>query len=157
MPKPSGNLLMQLGPEVEPFERTGYDRKIEEGEDILFNCYNATDDDRPTDVLEVDPTEIDSNPQHNKYIWIICKNGLYIILEATKNDKAKRGCVCHSNITEGKKALQGGEMWFGNDRRIYINYKSGRYGAITVIHQQAVLSYFRTVGYKEVIDITQST
>jgi hypothetical protein len=70
-----------------------------------------------------------------------------IILESIPNPEAqKKGVVCHTNITGGKPALQGGELWFGDDDKVYLNHYSGRYGAITVEHRQAVLAYFTSLG-----------
>jgi hypothetical protein len=60
---------------------------------------------------------------------------------------ADRGCVCHTNITGRRKALQGGELWFGADNTIYINNESGRFKAITADQRQAILDYFRRFGF----------
>lgn len=76
---------------------------------------------------------------------------MYLILESTPNPYAARLVMCHINITGGKAALQGGELWFGTDGVIYINYKSGRYGAMTDEHRQTVVEYFNYVKYERVV------
>ena len=49
--------------------------------------------------------------------------------------------------------MQGGELWFGTDGVVYINYSSGRYGAFTDEHRQTVLDYFYYVEYEKVVVI----
>lgn len=85
-----------------------------------------------------------------QYIWVIDKTGLCMMLDATPNPAAKRGNVCHTNITGGTPALQGGELWFGEDGKIYVNNELGRYGAVTSKQEEAVIDYFISLGYHAV-------
>lgn len=155
MPIPTDDHIILLGPPVLPFERQGFIREILDGEDILFNDrhYNATEDGKPDDVIEVNPETIDLDPMYGRYLWIITERGLHIILEQTPNPDSARGIVCHSNLTGGQSALQGGELWFGTDNKIYINYRSGRYGAESEEQQAGVIEYFKYVGYNEIVVI----
>jgi hypothetical protein len=153
MPIPTTQLLDLLGPAVLPFERRGFDRDILEGEDVNYaeRLYDATDDGLPEQAVCVPPKSILENPKYGRYLWVITANGMHIILEATPNPNAARKVVCHSNITGGAPALQGGELWFGTDNKVYINYRSGRYGAINEAQMEAVVAYFGYVGYEEVV------
>ena len=154
MPAPTHEHIKEMGPEVYPFERKNDGSKVGTGEDIVFqkNIYNATDEDggRPENTIIVKRDEIETNKKYGKYLWVIDKNGLCFILEATSNPAASRGFVCHTNITGGGQALQGGELWFGENNYIYINFWSGRYGASTINHSIGVVEYFKFVGYSKV-------
>lgn len=155
MPKPTPQQLKRLGPLVLPFERTDFKRKVLYGEDIketfLSFIYDATDNSYPENVKKVLPNKIiEGDAEDGKYLWIIEEKGLFIIPEQTTNRLAERGVVCHTNLTSGKLAFQGGELWFGTDEFVYINNKSGRYGANTLAQREAILEYFRYVGYQNV-------
>lgn len=152
MPVPTHEHIEELGPEVLPFERTKFNRDILKGEDILFNqhIYDATDNKLPPDVIIVDKESITKNPKKGRYLWVIDKDGLRIVLEAIKNPESERGIMCHTNITGGNRAFQGGELWFGEDKKVYINWFSGRYGYPTPDQWIAVVEYFKYVGYTKV-------
>jgi hypothetical protein len=153
MPAPTEQHIQILGPSVLPFERQGFIRDMLDGEEIHFDgqLYDATDDGKPHDVVEVNPDTIELDPEAGRYLWVITEIGMHIILEATPNPASPRQKVCHSNITGGQPALQGGELWFGTDECVYINYRSGRYGAVTEEQEQIVVDYFKFVGYDKVI------
>lgn len=141
----------KLGPEILPFERRerGFKGIIKEGEAIPFDdfIHNVTVSGPPKDIFIVLFVDILNNsPLSGKYLWIIDKAGFKILLEATPNAEAERRMICHTNITGGMPALQGGELWFGDDGRVYINNKSGRYGAHTTVQEDAVIAYFVSLG-----------
>jgi hypothetical protein len=151
MGKPTGDLLERLGPEVEAFERANRNtesitkRTILKGEIKSFdqNVIDLTDGHIDNPVL----TDMDNLNFETRYLWIINHNGLFIILENTQNLDASRKVVCHSNITKGEKALQGGELWFLSASNLIINYKSGRYGAETEDQENSVIEYFESLGF----------
>jgi hypothetical protein len=153
MPKPAGELLLRLGPGVMPFERYNRNnpksppKKIFKGEDLPFDkdVFSTTSGGNPPDFIVSSP---DNLLPEKRYLWIINEEGLHIIYEHTANLEAGRKIVCHSNITKGEIALQGGELWFLGGNEIIINYKSGRYGAETIAHEKAVVEYFELLGYK---------
>jgi outer membrane protein assembly factor BamB len=155
MPAPTQQHIELLGPAALPFERRGFDRPMLDGEDIHFvdHLYDATEDGKPENVVEVNPETIELDPEAGRYLWVITVTGMHLILEETPNVASARKKVCHSNITGGQAALQGGELWFGTDEKVYINYRSGRYGAMTEDHMQTVVDYFIFVGYEQVIVI----
>jgi hypothetical protein len=153
MPVPTELHIQILGPSVLPFERQGFIREMLDGEEIHFEgqCYDAIDDGKPNDVVEVNPDTIELDPETGRYLWVITEIGMHIILEDTPNPASPRKKVCHSNITGGNPALQGGELWFGTDECVYINYRSGRYGAVTDEQEKYVVEYFKYVGYPNVV------
>jgi hypothetical protein len=147
-----------MGPAVSPFERAikagikPVDTIPGPGERILFTgaIYDATDNPIPPDVIRVTRESINTNPRYGRYLWIINEDGLWLILEATPNPAAKRKMVCHTNITGGGKALQGGELWFGHDGKLYFNFRSGRYGGSEQNQFIAIATYFKYMGYTDI-------
>jgi hypothetical protein len=155
MPKPTIEQLDHLGELVQPFERTNFKRKVLDGEGtrepFMQHIYDATENSYPPDVLLIEPNDIiNGQVESAKYLWVITPEGLTIIREQTPNPLAERGIVCHTNLTNGGTAIQGGELWFGKNGIVYLNNKSGRYGATTLAQRMAILDYFRFVGYKMV-------
>jgi hypothetical protein len=142
-------LLARLGPAVLPFERTGFARQIESGEDILFldHIISLESGRTPEDCLRCELPVNNTGPDDRKYLWIIDNQGLRIILENTPNPLADRKCVCHTNITGMRKAMQGGELWFGLNNTIYLNNQSGRFKANSADQREAVLEYVRRLGF----------
>ena len=156
MPLPTEIQIENLGPNVMPFERrANLQFKVQEGEALteLFQAavYDATENGLPSNVKLADKLDIlNGKADDAKYLWIINESGLKIIPEQTSNPFAGRKVVCHTNLTGGQLALQGGESWFDAEEHVYVNNKSGRYGATTLKHREAVLDYFQFVGYKNV-------
>ncbi|MEA5403189.1 hypothetical protein VB776_09710 [Arcicella sp. DC2W] len=147
-----------MGPTVEPFERVDFKRKVLEGEDLTAPfehlVYDATENSFPSDVILAEANDIiNENAKEATYLWVIDNEGLRIIPENTPNEKSSRKVVCHTNLTGGKNALQGGELWFGKDNHVYVNNKSGRYGCSTIKQREAIIEYFKCVGYKNVIQL----
>lgn len=143
----------RLGPAVLPFERTQFARKVLNGEAIIFVDYIVDINRSGVNGVTVVDTPLitgDNPPMQGKYLWIIDKSGLKLIPKATPNPYAARGVVCHTNITGGDPAYQGGELWFGADGNVYVNNRSGRYGANTLAQRDAVLDYFRSLGLNPV-------
>ena len=145
-------LLARLGPAVLPFERSGFDRTVLDGEDVIFLDHIISLESRtiPPGCFRCDSPDLSPLPTDKKYLWVIDHEGLRIIHEMTPNPLAPRGCVCHTNITGRRKALQGGELWFGTDDSIYVNNQSGRFKAVTADQRQAILDYFRLLGFSVV-------
>ncbi len=149
MPPPTPDLITRMGPPTLPFGRLGGQRSVLKGEDLVFSdhLFNATDDGRPENVVAVESRPADESVYDGKYLWVIDEDGLRTVLEAIPNSNAERGNMCHTNITGGQEALQGGEMWFGSDGNVYINDRSGRYGAENDVQWDAVVEYFGFVWY----------
>lgn len=157
MPKPTEEIKQLIRQLEEPFARrnraAGTKLKPGRGEadDFTAKNYDATEDGLPKGVKKIKKLpETKKQGMLYKYLWIINDNGLFLQLEDTPNPNAERGCICHTNLTKGEKAYQGGELWFHEDGTVYVNYASGRYGASTPDHQKGVLQYFEAVGYAKV-------
>ena len=155
------DLIARLGPEVLAFGRTeDPERDFPDEEKINFfdETYNAIKDGVPEPLLDLLNAEIPILPKNKMYIWLILliDGQLYfrMIPDQHENPQGKivggRSNVCHSNISAGGMALQGGECWWCNETGyMYVNPKSGRYGAATLIQWKAVLDFFDHVGYKK--------
>lgn len=159
----------RLGPAVFPYER----KKDQAPELLPGECddfSNKTEDKSMNGSPEVDLNLsaeecIDSVklPEKKKFLWIIDEiEGslrLRIIPEVTTNKERKhKPIVCHSNMTACGKALQGGECWWCEETKtMFINPKSGRYGAETVEQWEAVKEFFIETGYSKLIDSIPST
>lgn len=160
--------LVRMGPPVEPFERNDWNkRRIGVGEtitvDFLNQIYTAQKGEYPPNLItinsEVIPNEYNKRSKGAmkaaKYIWVIDNNGLRMMLDSVPNPQAterNEANVCHTNITGGKKALQGGELWFDENGTVYINNLSGRYGAINEQQERAVFDYF-SLYYPKVVQL----
>jgi len=157
------DLIARLGPEILPFGRTENPKKVypeEERISFLHQTYDAINDGIPEPLLDLQVAEIDVLPKGKMYIWLIFlidgNLNFRLIPDQHENPAAKnkiggRENVCHSNISAGGHALQGGECWWcGQKGRIYVNPKSGRYGAETLVQWNAVLEFFGHVGYSNV-------
>lgn len=162
-------LIERLGPAIHPYER-----KKEQAPDLLpgecVDFSNKVEDKSKNGSPQLDLQLIADEckdftklPEKKKYLWVIDEiEGdlrLRIIPEVTTNDDRKhKPIVCHSNMTACGKALQGGECWWCEESKtMFINPKSGRYGAETVEQWQAVNEFFVKIGYSNLIDSISST
>ena len=156
LPIITDDLVIRLGPEVEPFER--FNKNQIKGSKKVMPRVVLVGEKSSFDEFIIDyvrdgcqypqTTNVENLSFETRYLWIINKEGLFLILENTPNLEASRGVVCHSNITKGEKALQGGELWFISSNYVVINFKSGRYGAETIAHEEAVREYFELLGFE---------
>ena len=172
MPLPTEEEKILLGPLILPFGRNMRTDKIKElakGEGILYDIeqgvYDAKNDGNPDNVVYISEVNfnllIDDCSRYrddffeSKYLWVIGIFGLRLIRENTRNSArvGEKKYVCHTNLTGGNEAYQGGELWFCKDGRIGINYFSDRYGATTVAQWKAVIQHFQNVGYNKVIEL----
>lgn len=153
MPVPTPELLTRLGTPIRPFERNPSKRTITTGEADLFDeaVFNAANGGFPPDCIRTSTENIAKQGSEGRYLWVLDQIGLKMLLEATPNPKRiNNPIVCHTNITGGEPALHGGELWFGEDNKVYINNASGRYGNAEPQQWDAILTYFVCVGYEVV-------
>ena len=170
MPLPNEQERELFGPLIPPFGRnTNPDKKkvLLRGEDLEYDLqmgvYDATANGYPKDIRYIsaenfnlllkDCPKYREEFMEKKYLWVISEWGLRIILEATRNIARQKPFVCHTNLTGGGEAYQGGELWFCEDGRAGINFFSDRYGAQTQKQWRAVVGYFKRVGYKNVVEL----
>lgn len=80
------------------------------------------------------------------YLWVLNTSKVFeIIWEGTTNEKDTAGnLIKHSNITAGGLAYNGGEMYFGTSKIIYLNNESDRYGKYPG-HWEQVVKYFSQI------------
>jgi len=172
MPILSEKYIKGLAPLIGPYE--GHPKKtiendLLEGEghndEFLELIHNGQDNQHPQAFVQVTLTEV-SLYQLDKggsfaakaFLWVIDSVSVKILWELTPN--ARRGpsrpdkpYVCHTNITGSGKAYIGGEMYFCEDGRIFLNFSSDRYGRVaTNTKKQAAIQYIRDCGY-EVINV----
>ncbi|ONF90885.1 hypothetical protein [Leptospira santarosai] len=155
--------IRRLGPEVLPYTRYNQDKTVREEEriDLSSFSFDAINDGSPIPDLNFIDEERSNLPNSKKYIWLIyVKKGeinFRIIPDSYPNNEGKkklgRENVCHTNLSGGKLALQGGECWWSeSSKTMYVNDQSGRYPSETEAQFQAVIEFFKFVGYKNVID-----
>lgn len=162
----------QLPPMVMPYGRSlkGAERKILKDGEIEtdgFNplSYEAEFNGEPENVVYITEEEIEAHLnvrgrfQEKCFLWVIDETIIRIIRELTQNIKRTHDptCVCHTNLTGGQLAHMGGEMFFSEDGRVFINPFSDRYGSTNISSEQweATKQYFTNVGYTNLIDILE--
>ena len=171
MPLPTAEEIKLFGPLIPPFGRNTREdklKRIEKGEDIFFDipngAYDAVNNNKPINCIHISTENfnllIENCPKYRedffneKYLWVIGTWGLRLIRENTRNEaRVIKKYVCHTNLTGGLDAYQGGEIWFCEDNRIGINYFSDRYGATTREQWNAVIQHFKNVGYNNVVEL----
>lgn len=161
-----------LPPMVEPFARSNKSqeaRVLKDGEveyeDFRPVIHPAEFNGEPEDVVYVTEEEIEihikaSGRLKDKcFLWIIDETMIRIIREKTRNIKRTHDptCVCHTNLTGGEQAHVGGEIFFADDGRVFINPFSDRYGGVNIstAEWEATKQYFINVGYTELVDIVE--
>lgn len=159
-----------LGPLIEPFGRSAKneDRKrLLDGEiekdGFTPPIYDAITNGNPPNHVLLTTEEIEEHIKtkgrykEKCFLWIIDDTSIKISKEKTRNTKRVHDPdhVCHSNLSGGGKAFIGGEMFFGSDGNIYINYFSDRYGNPSVTQWETAKKYIDSVGYKNLIDIIE--
>lgn len=159
----------KLGQLILPFERNTkgktIDKDIKDGEkhkdEFLPYIHDGIENKKPSfNYVELTKTEVDALIENmgkfesKCFLWVLDDTSIKIIRENTPNVlRTHKPCVCHTNITGCNKAYVGGEMFFGNDGKIYINYFSDRYGNPTSEQWEVVKKYFIKVGYSPLVDI----
>jgi len=143
-----------MEPSALPFERIKFSRVLEEGEaDIepfISSFFLPSKQDYPSCRVPISIGNLkeairddDKAIAEYKYIWVIDYDGFRMILDKTPNPNARRGNVCHTNLTGGKSALMGGELWVDSNQTVYINFLSGRYGRGSTNEQKkGAIEYF---------------
>jgi hypothetical protein len=91
------------------------------------------------------------------FLWVIDDETIRIIREQNANRLRthKPEFVCHTNLTGNTPAYIGGEIYFCEDGRKFINPFSDRYGDPSDAQWTAAKEYFIKVGYTPLIDIVE--
>lgn len=169
MPKLSRQHIAVLAPLIKPFERSqskSIEEDLHEGEEFndefLELIYDGVENNQPTQYCEITQQELeeyrilDGGSYREKcFLWVIDVVSIKIIWEGTNNflrSSIGKPFVCHTNITGCAKAYIGGEMYFGEDGNVYVNFKSDRYGRPeTEDKRKMAIEYMQFVGYVNII------
>ena len=84
-----------------------------------------------------------------RHLWVIDDRGLPYILEVPMPE-CGWGPPKHSNVTAGRPACIGGELWFVDPESLYVSGGSGRYPLRTAEHLEDAVNIFRAFGYSAV-------
>jgi len=158
-----------LGKLIQPFERSqkAADKKVlkpGESEKFSDSIHDGIDNKKPKhNFVYVTTQEVESyiktngRYQEKCFLWIIDDVSIKIIREKTRNTLRTHDetCVCHTNLTGAGEAYIGGEMFFCEDGKVYINYFSDRYGNPTEQQWETAKEYIKRVGYSDLIDILE--
>lgn len=112
-------------------------------------------------LIEFEGQELSFEHPKQKYLWVIDAEGFKILREQTKHKGTPKDIVCHTNITGGQPAIQGGEVWLSTDKVAYVNPFSGRYGALQdtehgVARFEEALKYMRKLGiFSKVVNLME--
>ncbi|MFZ1635238.1 MAG: hypothetical protein WAT43_15240 [Chitinophagales bacterium] len=111
------------------------------------------------EILKNDPIGFrDSELKKEKcFLWIITNDSLKIAKEKMRNIKRTHmpDFICHTNLSGAQKAYIGGEIFFGEDGFVYVNYFSDRYGGVHTPAElwEASKGVFVELGYTKLVDI----
>lgn len=103
----------------------------------------------PMDSVNIASPPASSDPAaEGKYLWAVEPDRLPYALEQLPGISLRRGCLTHTNLTAGRAAHAGGEMWFVDHASIVINGGSGRYPPRSADELEAIAGSFRNCGYR---------
>ena len=87
-----------------------------------------------------------AEPGSNTYIWVIDGSGIpYVIempLSILRDNEPK-----HTNLTGGRMAYVGGELWFRSECCMYVSGGSGRFPPFNEEQLEAVVEVFKSFSY----------
>ena len=81
------------------------------------------------------------------YLWVINLVGIPYILEGAL-PKLGGNLPKHTNLTGGKPASVGGELWFRTQSSLFLSGKSGRYGPRNERQLADAVTVFEDYGYE---------
>jgi len=89
---------------------------------------------------------MDTNPP---FLWVALKDRIKIILEtASASKKLCLKKIKHTNITGGRRAFSGGEVWFIAPQTVVVNGSSGRYGPRSKKELDDIVNIFIKSGWQ---------
>jgi hypothetical protein len=161
---------------IEPFTRA--DRKtlddLKDGETEFDTCKDFVHivewDGEPPMIVKLSMEEIEqlrNDPvgfrknrslyREKCFLWAISSDYLIIAREKIRNVKRTHDpdYICHTNLTDGGLAYIGGEVLFGEDGCLYVNWFSDRYGNPPEDLWEASKAIFNDLGYPDLVDILE--
>ncbi|MBP7337757.1 hypothetical protein [Niveispirillum sp.] len=111
--------------------------------------------DLPNSILDEDSIKLcttipkdKASASESRYLWVIRENCAPVAIENCEWGKGlKSEIIKHSNLTGGKPAYSGGELWFIARDKIAVNGNSGRYGPESEEELDAIVNALRRSGY----------
>ena len=85
-------------------------------------------------------------PDSNQYLWVIDDRGIPFVKEAPIAALGSR-LPKHTNLTGGRCAFVGGQLWFENQHRLFVSGGSGRYRPLCPEHLAAAVGVFQAFQY----------
>jgi hypothetical protein len=178
MAAPTKNEILGFGQLIKPFQRNKRGKTIEKDlkpahtintneSGIGDKIHNAEDDGLPEypsekkyvteDIIpKIIKYDIDKSKKKSCcYLWVLNEQGIKILWEGVENlQDVEDYSVKHTNISGGDTAFHGGELFVHENKKIYINNKSDRYGDSETEQWNAVIVYFKKVYVDyEIIDL----
>ena len=86
------------------------------------------------------------DPARNTYLWVIDYRGIPYIIESPM-DILDFNLPKHTNLTGGKSAYLGGELWFSDANSIYVSGGSGRFHPSDERQLDAAIGVFSSFEY----------
>ena len=83
------------------------------------------------------------------YLWVLTDGGILFIKE-TPIAELNSALPKHTNLTGGKPAYVGGQLWFETGESIFVSGGSGRYKPIDAEQLEAAVGVFRAFGYNPI-------
>ena len=86
------------------------------------------------------------DPARNTYLWVIDHRGIPYLIESPM---AILDCHLpkHTNLTGGKSAYIGGQLWFSDANSIYVSGGSGRFPPLNERQLEAAIGVFSSFKY----------
>ena len=106
---------------------------------------------RPVTVPDKDRNIPEKAGEQGCHLWVIDSTGIPFILERAPVSRGlQSGRITHTNLTGGRPASCGGEIWFApsDDDLVYMNGCSGRYGPKSERQLEDAESVMISYGYK---------
>lgn len=106
-------------------------------------------------IIGVPPNgkKLNDEARNTKYLWVISPEKIpYILENGEQGSRLKRKYVSHTNLTGGKPAHSGGELWFKDEETVWICGGSSRYTPRSAEELEDIAECFRKLGY-EVINM----
>ena len=100
----------------------------------------------------VSDVEFGSPPKHsddqsrNTYLWVIDDRGVPYLIEVSMNTLGD-DLPKHTNLTGGKPAYIGGQLWFTDPNGMYVSGGSGRFPPIDKQQLAAAIDVFSSFKY----------
>jgi hypothetical protein len=125
--------------------------------------HSGEDNGEPLQIVLITVEEVEILKQkggkwaEKSFLWVIDHETIRIIREKNSNRLRthKPEFVCHTNLTGNQDAYIGGEIYFCEDGRKFINFFSDRYGDPSELQWRTAKEYFEKVGYIPLIDIIE--